>query len=64
MILGTVLQTLILLHIIYKTNWNKEVRNDIVSLAVRLLGNNWTFNTWHGLEKLPVEFRMLKINDN
>lgn len=25
MILGTVLQTLILLHIIYKTNWNKEV---------------------------------------
>ena len=40
------------------------MRNDIVSLAVRLLGKNWTFNTWHGLEKLPVEFRMLKINDN
>lgn len=40
------------------------MRNDIVSLDVRLLGNNWTYNTWHGLEKLPLEFRMLKINDN
>jgi hypothetical protein len=64
MILGTFLQTLILLYITYKTNWNTEVRNDNVSLAVRLLDNNWTFNTCISL--IHVEYRMLtvQINDN
>lgn len=37
MICGTLLQTLILLYIVYKTNWNKEVRTSSILLLEYLL---------------------------